>query len=174
MDADIMDSKKLFREIEIPKELLENILLIPAELDPCPNAPTIKIERKLSFKQIKEMMAHEEETYRAICQMVDVDAIDNFLSINFEIPTFKETLIIKDISLLSEIVATAFYSKIRSQTQMTIRNWAQTSDWSRLYQIVEIDWSLRDLYPGEQHIHYEIFTKREIFIKAEDNVQEKT
>lgn len=143
-------SKKPFREIEIPKELLENILLIPAELGPCPSALSIKIERKLSFGQIKEMMASEEEKCKAICQIVDVDMDAN----QFEIPTFKDTLIRKDLSLLAEIVATYFYSKIRGQKP----------DWASLYQIVEIDWSLRDLCPGEQEIYYEIITKREIWI----------
>ncbi len=150
MTTDILKelySKKPFREIEMPKELLENILLIPAELGPCPSAPSIKIERKLSFWQIKEMMASEEEKCKTICQ-VDMDANQ------FEIPTFKDTLIRKDLFLLAEIVATYFYSKIRGQKP----------DWDSLYQIVEIDWSLRDLCPGEQDIRYEIITKREIWI----------
>jgi len=161
MDADVfengLNSKKPFRNIEIPieipKELLENILLIPAEKAPCPFAPIIKIGRELSSEQVKEMMAHEEEKHTATFKLIGTDANQ------FEIPTLKENLIRKDLYLLSEIVATGYYSKIRKQNP----------DWENLYQIVEIDWSLSDFYPGDQAIHYEVFTKREILIRTESD-----
>jgi hypothetical protein len=134
------DTEKFFREMEIPQELLESILLIPAIREPCPFAPTIKISRKLSHDQTKEMMAYEEEFG------MDVDT-------TIEMPTFKETLIKKDLVLLAEIVATSYYLKIRQRK----------IDWPDLYQIVEIDWSFRDFRPGEGAIHYEVFTKRQIY-----------
>lgn len=146
-----LDNKKPFRSVEIPDELLENILLIPTELGPCLYAPIIKVERKLSCGQVEEMMAYEEEQYKGICHALGVDVISPI-----ETPTFKDTLIRKDLSLLCEIVATNHYSKIRRQKP----------DWSNLYQMVEIDWSIGDFHPVGRAIHYEVFTKREIFIRT--------
>jgi hypothetical protein len=155
-----LGNKKPFREIEIevPDELLENILLIPVKLGPCPHAPIIKVERKLSFEQTKEMMAYEDKIHRAACQTLGVNTISEI-----EIPTFRDSLVRKDLSVLSEIMATTFYSKIRRQ----IRFWLEISNWSNLYQMVEIDWLFCDLCPRDRGIHYEIITKREIRIKGE-------
>jgi hypothetical protein len=163
MDADMLEKSNggnPFRSIEVPKEFLESILFIPANLDHCPCAPTIKIERKLSRKQIEKMMAEDEERCKIICQTLGVDALGiGHINYQFKIPTFKEALIRKDILLLSEIVATDYYSKIRGQKY----------DWRDLRQTIETDWSLRDFYPDQEDaIHYEIFTKREIYIKTRE------
>jgi len=74
----------------------------------------------------------------------------------YPIPSLKEELIRKDLFLLAGLVASIYQSKIRGDIA-----------YDQLYQVVEIDWSFRDLYPGEQAIHYEVFTKREIFIRSE-------
>lgn len=145
-----MNSKKSFRNIEMPENMLENILLIPAEQGPCHFAPIIKVERKLSCEQVKEMMAYEEAKYRGLYQSLGLEVASLV-----EMPTFKQCLIRKDLYLLSEVVATDYYSRIRKQNP----------DWDNLYQMVEIDWALTDFNPGEQCIHYEIFTKREILIR---------
>jgi hypothetical protein len=139
-----LDNEKPFR-VEIPDELLENILLIPAEYSIC-STPIIKIERKLSCEQVKEMMAHEESKLN---QIFSIDT-----TIQSGVPTFKESLIRKDFHLLGDLVATYYYSKVRTIT-----------NWSSLYQVIETDWSLKDFYPVGQAIHYEVFTKREICIK---------
>lgn len=162
MNIDIfekLNSKAPFRSIGISEELLENILLIPAERAPCPYAPIIKVERKLSYEQIKDMMVCDEEKYENFYRVLGIDASKVEIPAFVEILTFKDTLIKKDVLLLTEIVATDYYLKARGLIQV--------SDWSNLYQIVEIDWTFNDLYPGEQAIHYEVFTKREIFARVE-------
>lgn len=71
MTTDILeklDNEKPFRSIELPKELLETILLVPRNMGRCHYVPIIKIERKLSCEQVKEMMAYEEEKHREIYQ----------------------------------------------------------------------------------------------------------
>lgn len=154
MTTDILeklDSEKPFRSIEMPEEFLESILLIPATQGPCPFAPAIKIDRELSHEQIEEMMAHEEIQFKSLCRALDIDGIGPV-----QTPTFGDTLIRKDLYLLAEIVATSFYSKIRKQKP----------DWINLCQVVEIDWTMRNFYAGEQALHYEIFTKREIRIRT--------
>jgi hypothetical protein len=134
-----LDNEKSFRSIEIPEELLESILFIPAEKGLCPFVPIIKVERYLSPEQVKEMLAEEEEN-------------------QYDLSTFKGALVRRDAYLLSELVATNYYSKIRQQKP----------DWASLYQVVEIDWTLKDLCPDQQAaIHYEIFTKREIFCRSD-------
>jgi hypothetical protein len=137
---------------DIVKEILESLLLIPTEQGRCPLSPIIKVERKLSFE---EMEVHEKEGYETTCEASGLNAISPIENL-----TLKQILVRKDFDLLGELVATNYYSRIRKQNPA----------WSDLYQVVEIDWSLRDLQPAEEGaIHYEVFTKRDIFIRIEDD-----
>lgn len=131
-----------FWHLEIPEGLLESILLIPTrrgEVD----APSIKVEVKLSSEQVKAKMAEDDLKYDE-----NEDQTYN--------PSFKEVLIRKASCLLSEMVAILYYSKIRNQE----------FEWSDLCQTIEVDWTLID-YSPDDGIHFEITTKREINVIIE-------
>jgi hypothetical protein len=146
-------TKQMPITLEIPEGFLENILLIPSELTADLTVPIIKVERKLNLKQIRDMIKGGDKKLSAIAKMLDIQSSGYDY---YSIPSLKEELIRKDLFLLAGLVASIYQSKIKRDIA-----------YDRLYQVVEIDWSYQELYPGDTEIHYEIFTKREIFIRTE-------
>jgi hypothetical protein len=144
--------------LEVPEELLEPIFLIPTELSTDLIAPIIKVERRLTRRQIEDMVKEGDRKLDGISKLLNAPP----LNYQYSIPGIKEKLIRKDLLLLVQLVTSMYWFKIRDV------------EFDQLYQVVEIDWSYRDLYPGDTEIYYELFTKRDIHIRDNPDVQKET
>lgn len=76
----------------------------------------------------------------------------------YGIADLKEKLVIEDIKTLSDRINKQYIKKLKQLgTDPTCHQ--------DLWQVVEIDWTFQDLCPGDEALHYRIFTKREICIR---------
>lgn len=155
----IVNSQGIKIEIDSNLEaLFDSILLIHTVATMDLLAPTIKIVRKLTTNQIERMLSEKEEFHSRVNAILGTQ--DDFKKYYRTIYNLKEELIRKDLSLLGQVIAIIYRSKI-----------GHDIPYEELYQVVEIDWTYRDLYPGGTQIHYEIFTKRDIRIRENGDDQ---
>jgi hypothetical protein len=144
-------------EFEPPQGLLNSILLISCQAGCC-SSSIEKVERILSKQEIDEELNRKNSQYKNFCELFGIDYDSSF----YTIADLKEQWIHRDIVSLGDRIAEIYIAKIIG-LRITITDFFS----DELYQIVEIPWTFNDLHPGEQAIHYEIFTKREIFIRTE-------
>lgn len=106
------------------------------------------IERIVSVEDTKELL----EEHR-----LELTSIKRALH---SIADLKEKLVIEDIKTLSDRINKHYIEKLeQSGVDLTCHK--------SLWQVIEIDWTFQDLYPGDQMLHYKIFTKRDIFLESE-------
>jgi hypothetical protein len=78
----------------------------------------------------------------------------------YSMADLKEKLVIEDIKTLFDRLNKHYIEKLeQSGVDLTCHQ--------DLCQVVEIDLTFQDLYPGDQMLHYKIFTKRDIFLESE-------
>lgn len=142
--------------LEFPEDLQDGILLITSELVQYLDAPIIKVERKLNSEQAKEMLKAKRKKFFDFSTFLGTEP---FAPNPYELITdLKEELIRKDLFLLGQIIAGIYTEKIKHKVDI---------DYDQLSQIIEIDWTYKDLCLGDTQIHYEIFTKRDLVICSE-------
>lgn len=139
-----------------PQGLLNSMLLIPYQAGYC-SSPIGEIERITLKQQIDEELCRKNVIYKDVCQLLEIEFISGVQF--YTRADLKVQWVRRDIMSLGDNIAEIYIAKLES---------LQFTDFSsdKLYQIVEIPWTLKDMYAGEEKIHYKIFTKREIFVKA--------
>lgn len=148
---------KYLPKFNVDIDKLAPILLVDAYEGKCPDAPLIRIERELSYSRVKEVMDSELSA-------------DEFIFFAEKYDILKKKFIDGDVILLGDMVSRFFDRKVNEmvsrETSLDIIKVEINK--SRLYQVIEIDWTLQILPFDNNAICYEIYTKRDIFLK-EDN-----
>jgi hypothetical protein len=116
------------------------------------------MERILSKQEIDEELNRKNSQHKNFSELLGIDYDSSF----YTTIDLKEQWIHRDIVSLGDRISEIYIAKL-----IGLKITDFFSD--RLYQVVEIPWTFNDLHPGDTEIHYEIFTKREIFIRTESD-----
>lgn len=142
---------------DLDRALLPNLLLmIPWRPSKC-EANEISIERHLDEAAIEHKAAIKTANWNGINRLFgngqDQPVIPFLQEIAAEI---KEQSIQQDITELGEMVQEVYLKQL---VKLGIRP-ADAS--TRVEQVIEVDFTMLDLYPGDTQIHYKLYTKREL------------
>ncbi len=119
---------------------------IPGRPGNCALAPLFMIVRRLTCDQIEKEMNSARQS----------------LNFSESVSVIKEYYVKKDVHLIIAMLEVYYVSWLKELNIDLLK----IPD--NLVQIVEIDVTMQDLYPGDTEIHYSIYTKRELRILDDD------
>jgi hypothetical protein len=171
-DCIYVDIEKFLRANQTPTELeiTEDIFhpkfferspfLIPrinAEVE----APTISIERHLNLDEIKKTadILRMIASHRNLDEQLGIggrEYPESFSFLNETAADAKEYHVKQDLDLLVDLVDRYFDHELK-KIAVTLDNLPDD-----IIQIVKVDFTMIDLYPGDTEIHYRLYTKRGI------------